>query len=173
MSTLAKKLGKSYGMVQDQVRIKTITIEIGTTKFDLKVRIPLKAEMEAMLERISAPTEDRVEAVYQRLAKPVLDSIKEGGEDFISALNSEKEMVRILDNDVVLDGNSIRQVAQFTAITENRVEEYFHLLQSEVGDPIDETYEQIAAEFPEPIIKQIMDSIESAIRPDYKNAKKN
>ena len=173
MSTLAKKLGKSYGMVQDQVRIKTITIEIGTTKFDLKVRIPLKVEMEAMLERISAPTEDRVEAVYQRLAKPVLDSIKEGGEDFISALNSEKEMVRILDNDVVLDGNSIRQVAQFTAITENRVEEYFHLLQSEVGDPIDETYEQIAAEFPEPIIKQIMDSIESAIRPDYKNAKKN
>jgi hypothetical protein len=173
MATLANKLGKSYGMVQDQVRLKTITIEIGTTKFDLKVRIPLKAEMETMLERISAPTDSRVETVYQRLAKPVLDSIKEGGEDFVSALNSEKEMIRILDNDVILDGNSIRQVAQFTAITEYRVEEYFHLLQSEVGEPIDETYEQIAAEFPEPVIKQIMDAIESAIRPDYKNAKKN
>ena len=173
MSNLAKKLGKSYGMVQDQVRLKTITIDIGATKFDLKVRIPLKSEMEAMLERISAPSDEKVEAIYQRMAKPVLDSIKEGGDDFVSALNSEKEMIRVLDNDVVLDGNSIRQVAQFTAITENRVEEYFHLLQSEVGDPINETYEQIAAEFPEPIIKQIIDAIEGAIRPDYKNAKKN
>ena len=145
MSNLAKKLGKSYGMVQDQVRLKTITIDIGATKFDLKVRIPLKSEMEAMLERISAPSDEKV----------------------------EKEMIRVLDNDVVLDGNSIRQVAQFTAITENRVEEYFHLLQSEVGDPINETYEQIAADFPEPIIKQIIDAIEGAIRPDYKNAKKN
>ena len=56
---------------------------------------------------------------------------------------------------------------------EQRVEEYFHLLQSEIGDPIDETYEQIAAEFPEPVIKEIMQAIEGAIRPDYKNAKKN
>ena len=173
MSKLAKKLGKSYGMVQEQVRIKTITIDIGSTKFDLKVRIPLKAEMEQMLEKISAPANERVEMVYQKLAKPVLDSIQEGGEDFVSALNSEKEMIRILDNDVILDGNSIRQVAQFNAIMEQRVEEYFHLLQSEIGDPIDETYEQIAAEFPEPVIKEIMQAIEGAIRPDYKNAKKN
>ena len=160
-------------MVQEQVRIKTITIDIGSTKFDLKVRIPLKAEMEQMLEKISAPANERVEMVYQKLAKPVLDSIQEGGEDFVSALNSEKEMIRILDNDVILDGNSIRQVAQFNAIMEQRVEEYFHLLQSEIGDPIDETYEQIAAEFPEPVIKEIMQAIEGAIRPDYKNAKKN
>ena len=173
MATLATKLGKSYGMVQDQVKLKTITIEIGTTKFDLKVRIPLKAEMETMLERLSAPAEERVEAVYQRLSKPVLDSIKEGGDDFVTALNSEKEMLRILDNDVILDGNSIRQVAQFNAIMETRVEEYFHLLQSEIGEPINETYEQIAAEFPEPVIKEIMESIEGAIRPDYKSAKKN
>ena len=173
MSKLAKKLGKSYGMVQEQVRIKTITIDIGSTKFDLKVRIPLKAEMEQMLEKISAPANERVEMVYQKLAKPVLDSIQEGGEDFVSALNSEKEMIRILDNDVILDGNSIRQVAQFNAIMEQRVEEYFHLLQSEIGEPIDETYEQIAAEFPEPVIKEIMQAIEGAIRPDYKNAKKN
>jgi hypothetical protein len=173
MATLATKLGKSYGMVQDQVRIKTITIDVGSTKFDLKVRIPLKAEMEALLERVSAPSEARVDAIYKRLSKPVLDSIKEGGENFLSALNSEKEMLRILDNDVILDGNSIRQVAQFNAIMETRVEEYFHLLQSELGDSIDETYEQIAGEFPEPIIKQIVEAIEGAIRPDYKTAKKN
>ena len=170
MSKLAKKLGKSYGMVQEQVRIKTITIDIGSTKFDLKVRIPLKAEMEQMLEKISAPANERVEMVYQKLAKPVLDSIQEGGEDFVSALNSEKEMIRILDNDVILDGNSIRQVAQFNAIMEQRVEEYFHLLQSEIGDPIDETYEQIAAEFPEPVIKEIMQAIEGAIRPEIGRA---
>ena len=173
MATLASKLGKSYGKVQDQVRIKTITIEIGNTKFDLKVRIPLKAEMEQMLERISLPSEDRVQKVYEKLSKPVLDSIKEGGDDFVNALNSEKEMVRITDNDVILDGNSIRQVAQFTAISENRVEEYFHLLQSEVGEPINETFDQIAEEFPEPVIKQIIEAIEGAIRPDYKNTKKN
>jgi hypothetical protein len=46
-------------------------------------------------------------------------------------------------------------------------------LESETGDPIDETYEQISSEFPEQIIKEIVTAIDGAIRPDYKTAKKN
>ena len=59
------------------------------------------------------------------------------------------------------------------AINEVQIEEYFHLLQSESGEPITETYEQISAEFPEQVIKEIVAQIDAAIRPDYKTAKKN
>ena len=56
---------------------------------------------------------------------------------------------------------------------ETKVEEYFHLLQSETGEPVNESYEEIAEEFTEPVIRQIVEDIEAAIKPDYKTAKKN
>jgi hypothetical protein len=74
---------------------------------------------------------------------------------------------------MIVDGNSVKQVATFNAMWETKVEEFFHLLQSENGEAIDETYEQISEEFPEPVIRQIVEDIESAIKPDYKTAKKN
>jgi hypothetical protein len=47
------------------------------------------------------------------------------------------------------------------------------LLISESGEAITETYEEITAEFPEFAVKEIIDAIEQAIRPDYKTVKKN
>ena len=54
-----------------------------------------------------------------------------------------------------------------------RVEEYFHLLKSEIDSPVNETYEQIIEELPEAIVKLITSKIEDAIKPDYNAIKKD
>lgn len=170
---LAKKLGKSYEAVQAQTKLKNLTVEIGAVKFDLKVRIPLKREMEEISERVAKPSDELIQRIYDRLAKPVRQTIDEGGDDFLKAINQDKQTIQITDDDVLLDGQSVRQVATFAAMWETKVEEYFHLLQSETGEAITESFDEIAEEFPEPVIRQIVEDIEAAIKPDYKTAKKN
>lgn len=171
--TFAQKLGASYSQVRDQVKIKKIEIIVGSVIFNLRVRVPLKREMEQMLERISNPSPELIEKIYERMSKPLRESIAEGGDDFLEVLNKEKQVITVLDDDIVLDGNSVKQVATFTAMWETKVQEFFHLLQSESGEPINETYEQIAEEFPEAVIRQIVEDIEASVKPDYKTAKKN
>lgn len=171
--TLANKLGKSYEKNREQAKIKTITLEVGNARFDLRVRIPLKREMENILEKISKPEPALVEKIYDRLASPLRKTIEDGGEEFGKVLAENDGAVVILKDDVLVQGSSVREIATFTAMWETKVQEFFHLLQSETGDAIDETYEQIAEEFPEPVIKQIVDDIEAAIKPDYRTSKKN
>lgn len=170
---LATKLGKSYEKVKAEVKIKTINIDLGEVKFDLKVRVPLKKEMEEITARIVTPSAERIEGIYKRLSDPLIKTLEEGGEDFVKALNEKKETIIVKDDDLIVDGTSIRQVANFSAIEELRVEEYFHLLVSETGEPVNENYEQITAEFPEFVVKEILQQIEGAIKPDYKTVKKN
>jgi hypothetical protein len=171
--SFADKLGKSYGVVRDQAKIKKIDIELGEVKFSLKVRIPLKHEMESITEKIANPDPEKVELIYSDLTKTMKQSLEDGGEEFLKLLNSEKETIKVTDDDIIINGTSTRQVSNMTAIWQTQVEQYFHLLESETGDPIDETYEQISSEFPEQIIKEIVTAIDGAIRPDYKTAKKN
>jgi len=171
--TFAQKLGASYDAVKDKAKIKKITIDVGETAFNLRVRIPLKSEVEQITEIITNPPEEKVEAIYQKYAAPLLETIKESGDDLLQAINKEKQTIVIKENDVEVNGTSLRQVASMTAMYETRVEKYFHLLQSESGEPINETYEQISEEFPEAIVKIILDEIDKAIKPDYNTAKKN
>jgi hypothetical protein len=170
---ISTKLGKQFQSVQAELQIKKINIDLGEVKFDLKMKVPLKKEMEDINSRILTPSKEKVDLVFERLAGPLKATLQEGGEDFIKALNANKQSVEITDDDLIVDGTSLRQVAQYQAIEEARVEEYFRLLVSETGVPIDESFEQISAEFPEFAIKEIVQAIQSAIAPDYKSAKKN
>jgi hypothetical protein len=170
---LANKLGKSYEQVKAVANIKTITVDLGDVKFNLRVRVPLKKEMEEMTSRMIAPSDERVQKIFDRFSAPIKKTIEEGGKDFLKAINEGKETIKIAGDDLIIDGKSVRQVANFAAIEETRVEEYFHLLISENGEAITETYEEITAEFPEFAVKEIIDAIEQAIRPDYKTVKKN
>jgi hypothetical protein len=170
---LANKLGKSYEQVKAVANIKTITVDLGDVKFNLRVRVPLKKEMEEMTARMISPSDERVQKVFDRFAAPIKKTIEEGGKDFLKAINEGKETIKISGDDLIIDGKSVRQVANFAAIEETRIEEYFHLLISENGEPITETYDEITAEFPEFAVKEILETIEQAIRPDYKTVKKN
>lgn len=171
--SFAKKLGQDYESIRSAARFKTIKININDTPFDLKVRIPVKRELEEMTAEISNPASEVVEAIYQELSAPLMKTLSEADEGFINALNSESEKIKVLDNDVIVEGNSIRQVAHLTAIWHTQVQRYFGLLQSATGEPINESYDEIADEFPEAVIKEIIEKIDSAIRPNYKDAKKN
>lgn len=170
---LANKLGKSYEQVKAVANIKTITVDLGDVKFNLRVRIPLKKEMEEMTTRIVSPSEERINKIFERFAAPIKKTIADGGKDFLKAINEGKETIKIVGDDLIIDGKSVKQVANFAAIEETRIEEYFHLLISENGEPITETYDEITAEFPEFAVKEILETIEQAIRPDYKTVKKN
>lgn len=170
--SLGKKLGASYDQAKDKIKYRKITIEIDDNSFELKVRIPFKKEMEQIINKISSPTEEKIELIYQRLTAPIKKSLLDNGDDFVATLNSEKEVIQVLDNDIILDGTSFKQVAALTAMWETRVEEYFHLLQSETGEPITESFEEINEEFPEQITKTILEAIEQAVKPDYKTIKK-
>lgn len=171
--SFAKKLGKSYEMVRDQAKTKKITVELGEVKFSLNVRIPLKREMELLTEKVTNPNSEKVQEIYLKLTKSLKSSLDDGGEDFVKAINSEKETIKVTDDDIILDGTSMRQVATMTAVWESQVEEFFHLLISDNGEPITESFDEISEEFPEQVIKEIVTQIDQAIRPDYKTAKKN
>lgn len=171
--TLSKKLGKAIQQVGDELQIRKITVDLGEVKFDLRVRVPLKKQMEEINARILSPAPEKVEAIYQRLSEPMRKTLEEGGEEFVKALNERKQAVILSDDDLIIDGTSIRQVAQLQAMEESKVEEYFHLLVSETDAPVTETFEEITAEFPEFVIKEIVVAIQGAIAPDYKTTKKN
>ena len=171
--TLSSKLGKQFEQVKDSIQIKKITVDLGEVKFDLKVKVPLKKEMEDINSRILTPPKEKVDAVFEKLVGPMRATLQEGGEEFVKALNENKQSVVLTDDDLIVDGTSLRQIAQFQAIEEIRIEEYFHLLISEIGEPVNESFDQISAEFPEFAIKEIVQSIQSVISPDYKSAKKN
>lgn len=170
---LANKLGSKYTAVKDKINVKTIQFKVNDTELELKVRIPLKQEMESINETIVAVDENKIEALYKKLSKPVKKSLDEGGEEFLKAINKDKDFIIVKDNDIIVDGNSIRNVAVLSIMWESKVEEYFHLLVSETGEPINENFEEITKEFPEDVIKQIVNEIEKVIKPDYSSVKKN
>jgi hypothetical protein len=169
--TIASKFGAGYD--SNRAKLRTIALPLGDSEFALKLRLPVKREMEEMTEAIASPPKERIDAIYTRLADPMRQLIKDSGDDFLAALNSEKQSVIIKDDDVIIDGNSVRQVAMLSAMWEIKVERYFHLLQTETGEEITESFDEISAEFPDSIIKDIVQTIEDTIKPDYKNTKKN
>lgn len=170
---IAKKLGQNYEAIRAAARYKAIKVNLNDIDFELKVRVPVKREMEEMMAVIANPPNEIVQQIYEQLSAPLLKSIEEAGNDFISALNEAGEKIKVLDDDIVVDGNSVRKIAQMSAIWQTQVEKYFALLQSATGEPINESFDEITEEFPDAVVKEIVEKIDAAIRPNYKEAKKN
>jgi len=171
--SVSKKLGKALQQVTEDLPVRKITIDLGEVKFDLRVRVPLKKQIEEINTRIINPPKEKADAIYEQLSGPMRQTMTEGGEDFVKALNENNKSIVMLDDDLIVDGTSVRQVAQLQAMEHQKVEEYFHLLVPEQGDAVDESYEQITEEFPEFVVTEIVNAIQAAISPDYKSVKKN
>ena len=170
---VAKKLGASFEAVRDKLKFRTVRVEFEDAAFDLKVRIPLKREMEAITERIQNPPKELINALYEGFSAPLMTTIKEAGDGFLTALNEAEQKIVVMEDDIIVSGTSMRQVAMLSAMWQVRVEQYFHLLQSESGEPVTESYDEISMEFPEQVVRLIVEKIESAIKPDYQSSKKN
>ena len=126
------------------------------------MRVPLSSEMEVINKRVS---EVDITKKTEELIAPLIEK-KE---------SLQSESIVYLDDDVIVDGRSIKDLAKITAQTEQRVLEMVKLLVPEMeGASMDElTYEEINNEFPFPVQLELMKKIAEVISPSYEETKKN
>ena len=160
MNKLANALGTNYG--EKRKSIRTRTFELGGHTF--KVRVPLASESDAMFKRISTPAPELVEQFYAKLTEPLIKFADQQNEEF-----------QVTDNDIIVNGRSMREASKNKAMVEARVTEYVKLLMPE--DPeqslADITYADIEAEWPLSVQVALVDKISEAISPSYKETRGN
>jgi hypothetical protein len=154
MSKLANALGKKYE--ENRLSVLTRSFELGDHTF--KVRVPSVQEIEAIYNYFKNPNEEKVELEYQRMLKE-FDGLK------------EKEGVEIKDNDMVIDGRSMRETAKNKHILQHRIVEYIKFLIPETGSLEDINYEDVETEFPLSVQMTLVEKINEVISPEYKDIK--
>jgi hypothetical protein len=128
------------------------------------VRIPFVAETDAIYEKINNPDPERVNNIYNLLAEPLIKFKEQASEG-----------VEFTEDDVIVNGRSMREAAKNKAVTEIRVTEFIKLLVPENPEMTldDLTYEEIEAEFPWIVQVALIEKITEAISPTYKETRGN
>ena len=128
----------------------------------LRVRIPLSSEMDAINERVKNINFDEQ---FKKLYAPLLEK-----KELL-----EGEEIKFVDDDIILNDRSIKEMAQSSAQTNARIVELFKLLVPVVdGANMDDlTYEEIESEFPFSTQIEIAKKITEVISPGYEEVRKN
>jgi hypothetical protein len=160
MNKLATAFGKDFLKHKDMVRTRTFVLGGHT----FKVKVPLTAEFEAMQERMKQVDDERVNKYYDELTAGLtpLKDVKD------SSIKCEW-----LENDVLLDGRSMRDTAKNKILLENRITEMCKMLVPEEQgfDMNTITYAMIEELFPFPIQMQLVDEISKTVSPSYEAQK--
>ena len=148
MNSFSQALGTKFN--KDTLRIRSF--EFNGHMF--KVRVPLTAESDAMFERLKTPDEAMVEKYYKELSKEITEP---------------SDTVQITDNDVIIDGRSLREAAKNKVLLQDRIVEMIKLLVPEDGgfDMSTVTYEMVDELFPFAIQMQMMELIGETVSPSY------
>lgn len=141
--------------LNDSVRIKTFQLAENT----LKVKVPLNKELEELTQRIIEIPQDIIDARLKKMTQTLTAEPIEG--------------VEVKDDDVLVEGKSVKETVVSVLQMERRIVEYFKLLVPTEGTLEDITYEEIEAEFPLQLQFEIVEKITEAIQPGYKDARKN
>ena len=160
MTKFSSAFGDKYQTNRKNLLIRSF--ELGGHTF--KVRIPLVAESDDIYKKVSEPDEETIEKVYQEITKPLRQFE-----------NNQTEEFKFTDNDILVDGRSMREAAKNKAITEARITEFFKLLVPEMeGVTLEDlTYADIEEEFPISVQMQIVEKIGEVISPTYREARGN
>lgn len=160
MTKFSSAFGDKYQ--SNKKNLLTRTFELGGHIF--KVRIPLVAESEAIYQKVANPDEETIEKVYQEITASLRQF--EG---------NQTDEFQFTENDVLVEGRSMREAAKNKAITEARITEFFKLLVPELeGATLEDlTYKDIQEEFPISVQMQIVEKIGEVISPTYKEARGN
>jgi hypothetical protein len=160
MTKFSSAFGEKYQT--NKKNLLTRSFELGGHTF--KVRIPLIAESDAIYKKVSEPDEEVIEKTYKEITEPLRQFE-----------NNQSEEFKFIDNDILVDGRSMREAAKNKAITEARITEFFKLLVPELeGASLEDlTYADIEEEFPIPVQMQIVEKIGEVISPTYKEARGN
>ena len=156
MSGLASALGKKF--VQNKEEIRTREFQLGGHTF--KVRVPLTVEVEATQKKIKDLDEELVEKYYQELTKDLQANKKDMPEEL---------KVVYKDNDIVVDGRSMREASRNKVLMESRIVEMFKLLVPEDKgfDMETITYKDVDELFPLSIQMQVVEAISEVISFNY------
>ena len=159
MTRLTNALGKRYE--ENKNKIFTRKFELGGHTF--KVRVPYVHESDEIYRRIAEPEAEQVEAAFQEMTAP-LQAVKDTAPEFT-----------FVNDDVLVEGRSLRMAAKQKIQVEIQITEFFKLLVPEVENETleDLTYEEIKAEFPMSVQMQMLEKISEAITPTYKEARGN
>ena len=162
MTKLSSILGEKYQA--KRTNIFTRSFVLGEHTF--KVRIPFVAEADEIYKKINSPDDEHVEKIYKALTEPLLklQDKEESNSDIVYT-----------ENDILVQGRSMREAANNKASIENRVTEYIKLLVPENAEMTlaDLTYEEVSAEFPWTVQLALVEKIAEAISPSYKEARGN
>lgn len=159
MTRFSDALGAKYQ--QNRVNIFTRKFELGGHTF--KVRIPYVHESDAIYKRINEPNEERVAENYKQMVDPLM------------VLKDQDAGFTFTDDDVLIEGRSLKEAAKQKVQVEIKITEFIKLLVPEQeGASLDDlTYEEIEAEFPMAVQMQLVEKISEAISPTYKETKGN
>lgn len=158
MSNLSNAFGKKFN--PDTIRTRSFEFNGHT----FKLKIPLSGEYEALLKDTQIVDEDKVEQYYKDLTK-----------DFVAnkAILDDKQGVIFKDDDIEIQGRSMRETAKNKLITENRILAMIKLLVPEEKD-FDMntiTYEMVDELFPFNVQLELIEEIGNVISPSYKASK--
>lgn len=148
------RLGAAFKNSQD-LRLKTF--ELGGQIF--RVRIPLSKEMDAIEQRIKEIDEAEENRRYEKMVAGFNDIEVDG-------------VVKV-ENDIIVEGRSTRDMVRMVLQMENRVVEFVKLLVPHEGTLDDITYEEIDAEWPTTVQLELLAKINEVIAPGYKEERKN
>lgn len=154
MSKFAQAFGESYQ--QHKLSIISRSFQLGEHTF--KVRVPSVGEIEDIFNYENKISDADIDVKYNAL---------------ISTLKTlDNDNIVKSDNDIVIDGRSMRETAKTQLVLQHRILQYFKLLIPENGQSLDDlTYEDIQTEFPIAIQMQFIDKINEVISPDYKESR--
>lgn len=141
--------------VNQNIRIRAFTL--GGQNF--KVRVPLASEMEQIAKIVDSVDSS---AKFKELSEPLFD-IK------------DSEKIEITEDDVIVDGKSLKELARLTVQTEERILQMVRLLvpAQEGFDMSEISYEDINAEWPFAVQLELMRKIAEVISPGYEEIRKN
>jgi len=155
MSKIGAALGSKYE--ENKLSIITRTFELGNHTF--KVRVPSVKEIEDIYEYFKNPDEEKVKKIYEELTKDILKFKDEAPDN-----------VQFTDNDIIVDGRSLKEAAQQKCALQYRIVQYIKFLVPENGQSLDDLeYQDVEDEFPLSIQITLVDKINEVISPDYKD----
>ena len=153
-------LAQSFGKL-DTTLMRTRTFEMGGHTF--KVKVPLTSETETLDKRLQIVDQEKVDVFYSLLTKELIEKKNE----YAAELG-----VEYLENDILVQGRSMREAAKNKYLSEMRIVEMFKLLVPVEGYSFDDlTYGEIDELFPFSIQMDLVTQIGEVISPTYKAAK--
>lgn len=158
------KLSSAFGEKYQAKRKDLLTRSFVLNGHTFKVRIPLISESDAIYKKVSNPDEETIEKIYQEITAPLRQFENNQSEDF-----------QFTENDILVEGRSMREAAKNKAITEARITEFFKLLIPEIEGVTfeDLIYADIEEEFPIAVQMLIVEKIGEVISPTYREARGN